>query len=116
MELAVDPWFMRERAVLFAFASLTSLLYLLEPYARRGQLKGAVLGSCGAVLLAGVAMLIAAMAGHATGQPRYVTFTLELTGGLVAFSGAWGLVQFWWHYRSAARASEAIAHERSMQT
>lgn len=116
MELAIDPWFMREHAPLFAFASLTSLLYLMEPHARRGLHQGAVLCACFGVLLTGLAALIAALVGHGIGQPRYVTFTLELTGGLVTFSGVFGLAHFWWQARSGARATGAIAHERSMQS
>lgn len=116
MELPVDPWFMREHAVLFAFAALASLLYLLERHAQRGRYMIPVLGACLAVLLAGAAALVGAIAAHSTGQPGYVTFTLALTGVLVIFCTTFGTFRFVQLYRSASRASGTAAHGRLAQS
>ncbi len=116
MELTVEPWFMREHAMLFAFAALISLLYLLERHAQRGRWRVPVLGACVAALLAGAAALVGAFVAHRTGQPDYVTFTLVLSGALVAFSTTFGLIHFVRLYRSASHASKAVVHERMTQS
>lgn len=116
MEPLVDPWFMREHAVLFAFAALASLLYLLERHAQCGRYMVPVLGTCVAALLAGVAALAGALVAHRTGQPDYVTFALVLTGALVVVSTTFGLAHFGRLYRRASRAAGTVAHERMAQS
>jgi hypothetical protein len=102
MELPADVWFAPQYAVLFAFASLTSLLAALEPYAQRGEHILLVLGACATVLLAAVAALVAAAVGHNTGQPPYVIGTLAVAGGIVTLATTVGLARFIWLYRQAS--------------
>jgi hypothetical protein len=114
MELTVDPWFMREHAVLFSFAGLASLLYFLEPYARRGEHVVPVLGACVAVLLTGVGTLVAAAVAYATAQPTYVPFILGLTGGVVTLATTIGLATAIQLYQSAASASRTARNRASL--
>ena len=101
MHLPTDTWFAPEYAVLFSFASLTSLFALLEPYAHRGKYALLVLGACATVLLAAIAALVAAVIGYKSAQPGYVVLTLALAGGMVTLATAVGLAQFIRVYRAS---------------
>ena len=108
------PWFAPQHAVLFSFASLTSLLALLEPYARRGKHPVLVFGSSVAVLLAAVATVVAAVIAHRSAQPGYVVFALGMAGGVVALVTIPGLASYARLYRNAVR--ERAAADRSTST
>ncbi|HZF29062.1 MAG TPA: hypothetical protein VE907_08095 [Gammaproteobacteria bacterium] len=108
------PWFAPQHAVLFSFASLTSLLALLEPYARRGKHPVLVFGASVAVLLAAVATVVAAVIAHQSAQPGYVVFALAMSGGVVTSVTIPGLASYVRLYRNAVR--ERAATNRTAST
>lgn len=107
------PWFAPQHAVLFSFASLTSLLALLEPYARRGKHPVLVFGASVAVLLAAVATVVGAVLAHRSAQPGYVVVALGLAGGVVTLVTIPGLASYVLLYRDAVRERTAAASTRS---
>jgi fatty acid desaturase len=91
MPAPMDPWFTPAVAPFFAFFALFSLLSLLEPFAKRGQYRRAVLAACTAAVAVGIALLFAAAVAYAQSQPPYVVLPLSLSGVLVTLGSAIGL-------------------------
>jgi hypothetical protein len=86
-----EPWFSPETARWFAFLSLLAVLAALEAPARRGLYRTAVLTTAVAAVALGVSLFIAGVVALMSGQPRYVSGPLLLTGFVLSVTCAGGL-------------------------
>ena len=78
----MEPWFTPETGRLFAMLSLLAFAATLEPLARQGRARGAVMTIFAACVGLGLALLALAAVAGAIGQPGYVVRPL-IVGGLV---------------------------------
>ena len=98
----MDAWISPETAPWFSLVSLTSVLATLSVFVRRGEHRALVTFVWGAAAMAGAAMLLAAIAGAATGQPWWVLIALGVPGVVLSCVYGWAVM----HIQSAYSASE----------
>ena len=78
----MEPWFTPETGRLFAMLSLLAFTATLEPLARQGRARSAVMTILAACIALGLALLAMAAVAGAIGQPGYVIRPL-IVGGVV---------------------------------
>ena len=89
-----DAWFSIETARLFPFLSFLALLASLEIFAARGLYRRTVMAIGWGSVVLGVALFVAGLVALASGQPRFVSGPLLLTGvvlGATCLGGLFGL-------------------------
>jgi hypothetical protein len=79
----MEPWFSEEIASRFAFLSLLALFALVAIAAKRGRYRQLVMGAWNGVLVVSALLLVLAVLGWSSGQPRYVVFALGFSGFLI---------------------------------
>lgn len=87
----IEPWFSTETARLFPFLSLLACLAALEGPAQRGLYRTAVMSTAIASVGFGGLLFISGVVAFTSGQPRYVSGPLVLTGFVLAVTCAAGL-------------------------
>ena len=80
----MEPWFTPETGRLFAMMSLLAFAATLEPLARQGRARAAVLTTFASCIGLGLACVALAAVGVAVGQPRYVIAPMIAAGLAVA--------------------------------
>ena len=96
-----EPWFSIDTARLFPFVSFLALLASLEIFAARGLYRRTVMAiGTGAVLL-GAAVFIAGVFALLSGQPRFVSGPLLLTGFVLGATCIGGIFSLRKHYAAA---------------
>ena len=76
----MEPWFAPETGRLFAMMSLLAFAATLEPLARQGRARGAVLATLASCIGLGLACVALAAVAAAIGQPRYVITPMIVAG------------------------------------
>jgi hypothetical protein len=104
-----EPWFSTETARLFSFLSFLAVLAALEAPARRGLYRTAVLTTAAAAVALGVSLFVAGVVALTSGQPRYVSGPLLLTGFVLAITCAGGLHSIRKLYAEAERRKVTAA-------
>jgi hypothetical protein len=105
----MEPWFAPETGRLFTMLALLALASTLEPLARQGRARAAVLTVFGSCTALGLACLAFGAAGAATGQPGYVIGPLLISGFTVTlpFSAAFAEIRRIYHQAELRKAVAA---------
>ena len=88
----IDPWFSQEVSRYFAFLSFLAFGAVLTVFAKRGQHRKVVMATGAALTAVGAVLLAAGLGAALTGQPRFVTGPLLLSGLVVTTVCIGGLI------------------------
>jgi arginine exporter protein ArgO len=89
----MEPWFAPETGRLFAMMSLLAFASTLEPLARQGRARAAVLTTFASCMALGLACVALAVVGALIGQPNYVIAPMIVAGVAVTLPFAAGFAE-----------------------
>jgi hypothetical protein len=87
-----DAWFAPDFAYYFSGAGLLSLTALAAPVIARGKHRRAIISLWSAIIIAGLALLIAGIIAWLGRQPNHVTAPLLMTGFAIAAAYGFSMV------------------------